>query len=662
MYGVEDYYRKSASEVLKILDVDAGNGLGSEEVDRRKKEYGSNTLPSPPKYRFILQFFSRFKDTLVIILLLSAGVSLVLGHVSDAIIIGVALILDASLSFLQTWRTEKTLNKMRQRLQDVTSVVRNATSQTILSSELVVGDVIEFRAGDKVPADARIISTSGVRAQESILTGESGDVSKDPRSIQTRTPMTSRINMVYAGTTIMSGSGMAVVTAVGTQTEFGKLALVIREQKSPASPLQKMLRRKGAQIGWLIIAAVGLLMGVGILRGDSVLETGRVAITLVVSAIPEDMAMILTIVLTVGVARLLKKGGIVRKLSSGETLGSATVICTDKTGTLTEGSMKAIELNFLQGDIVHAHSTVTEPYQEIALKGFVLANDAHKVGTGKQVYVGAATERTALEFVEGIGLEQDELKKEWTLRDSIVFDSTWKYRAVLVDHPTQSAKWLFVSGAPDVLIEKSSHALNKESEPELLDSARRHEISSQFNELASDGRRIIAVAVRRHLIQSEIVHDDVRDLLFLGVLIIEDPVREDVKESIEEAQSAGVDVKIITGDHTATAIAVANRVGLTVERGDVVSGTELQGMSDEELSQYIEEVKIFSRIEPLDKQRIIRILQDNGNVVAMTGDGVNDTVALRSADIGVAMGSGTDIAKDAADLVLLNNSFSTFLG
>ena len=631
------------------------------EVARRQERFGHNTIPSGKRFRLLFLFLDRFRDTLVIILLVAAVFSIAIGHFEDAIVIGIAILLDALLSFAQVWRTEKALAQMRQQVADTISVIRDAETRTIPSSELVPGDIIEFRAGERVPADARLIRAQGIRVQEAALTGESTDVQKDIKAMTTRTAISNQANMIFTGTTVVAGNGAAVVTATGTRTEFGKIAQMLREQRSPESPLRRKLQTVGIKIGWMIIGAVALLAIIGLLRGDNLIDTIRTATTLIVSAIPEDLTMILTIALTVGVTRILRRGGVVRKLSSGETLGAATVICTDKTGTLTAGKMTATSLNFLQGDVLLPDAAVQEPMHKLALIGMAVTNDAHRATRDGSEYVGSSTERTALAFVEGFGLEQSKLKESWRLRDGISFSPKWKYRAALCDHPTQSTQTLFVMGAPDVLLERSSHALNDDDEPSPLTSERRRQMGTKIEHTASEGHRLLAIAVKPHLQQDEITHKDIHELTFLGILTIQDPVRESVHAAMQETASAGVAVKLITGDMAATARAVASRVGLVTNQDTAITGDELQRMSDEELTRDIDRLSVFARVEPLDKQRVIRILQKKGHVVAMTGDGVNDAVALKGADIGVAMGGGSDIAKDAADLVLIDNSFATIV-
>lgn len=660
------------SDVLRDLRVRRDFGLKNKEVAGRRDQHGANQLPKTRGHSVVAMFLNRLRDVLVLILIAAAVISIIFGRYGDAIIILLAILLDLSLSFAQVWRTEKTLEKIREHVRLIASVLREGSLQKMPAYELVVGDIIELRAGQRVPADARLIEVNGLRTREAALTGESADIIKTMAAMRRRTAVSSRKNMVFMGTSVVNGSAKAVITATGIRTELGKIAQVIKTEKSPLTPLRRKLQHTGIQIGSVIIGAVVLLLIVGLVNGQEPLQTIRMAITLIVSAIPEDLTMILTIALTIGVARILKQGGVIRDLSSGETLGATTVICTDKTGTLTRGIMAAEYLDFLQGDRVNDGSYIADQMHRLALTGFALASDAHRADVrnddAEQVkpvseiaYVGSATERAALAFAENLGVNQVKLRRQWRQRDSISFSPQWKYRVTLHDHPTQATRYMFVNGAPEILLAKSSHALNSKNESAAISSKKRFEMARKLESLASSGRRLVAIAVRRNVTQQEITHDDITDLLFLGVLIVNDPIRIGVREAIKETREAGVKVKIVTGDHVGTAKAVARELGLTVADSHILSSEMLQNMTDAELMDSIDNIVIFSRATPLDKQRIVRALQSIGHVVAMTGDGVNDAVALKVADIGVAMGSGTDIAKEVADLVLLDNSFSTIV-
>jgi Ca2+-transporting ATPase len=662
-----------ASDVLRDLRVRRDFGLKNKEVAGRREQYGANQLPKGKGYSITKLFFKRLRDVLILILVAAAAISIVFGRYGDAVIILIAILIDVGLGFAQVWRTEKTLEKIREHIRFMAAVLREGSVLKIPAHDLVVGDIIELRAGQRVPADARLIEVNGLRTREAALTGESADITKTMAAVHSRTAVSNRKNMVFMGTSIVNGSAKAIVVATGIRTELGKIAQVIKAEKSPLTPLRKKLQHTGIQIGGAIIGAVILLLIIGLVNGQEPVQTVRTAITLIVSAIPEDLTMILTIALTIGVARILRQRGVIRELGSGETLGATTVICTDKTGTLTQGIMVPEYLDFLQGDRIKEDERVVDQMQRLALLGFTLASDAHRTDDNgdentqdtedinKIEYIGTATERTALAFAENLGVNQIESRKQWRQRGSISFSPQWKYRATLHDHPTQATNYIFVSGAPEILLEKSSHALNNENEAVSISSKKRFEMGRKLESLASAGKRLVAVAVRRNVTQQHITHDDITDLLFLGVLAINDPIRVGVREAITQTRDAGVKVKIVTGDHIGTAKAVTRQLGLAVSDNHILSSEMLQNMPDAELRDLIDDVVIFSRATPLDKQRIVRSLQANGHVVAMTGDGVNDAVALKVADIGVAMGSGTDIAKEAADLILLDDSFSTIV-
>lgn len=654
---IEQPYLQSVRAVLHGLRVRVDVGVRGTDVAPRRARWGSNEMLQAQGRPWWLLFFDRFRDVLIVTLVGAAVLSVVLGRLGDAVIIGTAILLDALLSFAQVWRTERTLAKLRERVQLVATVLRDGRLKRVPAKELVLGDVIEVRAGERVPADSRVIEAAGLRAREATLTGEADDLEKTPAALATRTPMSGRRNMLFQGTAVTNGVGRAVVTAVGNRTEFGKIAQVLRRERSPDSPLRRKLQHVGVHIGLGILAAVLLLVITGLFLGRGPRETFLTAVTLVVSAIPEDLTMILTIALTVGVGRILRHGGVVRNLGSAETLGAATVICADKTGTLTRGKMSGRGLLHLQGARLLADERPRGPWQEMALTALALTSDAYGLADGQ--LRGSATEQAALLFAERAGFTKQGLRARWRQRDVLSFNPRWKYRATLHDHPTRPERVIFVLGAPEELLARSYQSLNASFEATGMTAARAVRLRRRIDALAAAGDRLLGVAVRRHFAGREITHDDITDLLFLGVLAIEDPVREDVAEVLQTTLAAGVEVKIVTGDHGATARSVARAVGLTAAEDAVLTSTAIEDLSDIELQEAVETTRIFARVTPLDKQRIVRALQQGGHVVAMTGDGVNDAVALRSADIGVAMGSGKDIAKEAADLVLLDDSFRT---
>lgn len=654
-------YLLTTDATLQQFRVVPSRGLSAAEVARRQKKHGPNVLPDTAGKAWWRLFLDRFRDALVLLLLAAAGLALAFGEVADAAMIGIAILLDATLSFSQVWRTEKTLRNLRQHVELSTLVIRNGSTRRLPASYLVPGDIITFRAGEKIPADARILTANGLKMTESTLTGEVRDVTKVTWRLPSRTALAGRKNMLYLGTTVTNGSGTAVVTATATRTEFGRIALMLKRQVSPASPLRKKLQRQGIIITWVVIALVVVITALGLLQKNPISDTLRTAITLIVSAIPEDITVILTITLTVGMVRILRHKGVVRELSSAETLGATTVICADKTGTLTTGQMTADHFNTLDGPIIAIDTPPSDPLHTQALLALALANDAYRLNPTDPEYFGSATEKTALQFVESLGLSQASLRQQWHQEDIIPFSPEWKYRAGLYRHPTQASRTVFVMGAPELLLEKSNANLRHDGLLAKLDPPNRTALHEKILAHASQGERLVGVAIRRHYPRHDITHADITELCFLGVLVIRDQLRPEVPHAIAQTRTAGIKVKMITGDLPATALAIARSAGLSATLDTVVTGEAIEQMSDEELQQALHTTNIFARVSPLDKQRLIRLLQAQGEIVAMTGDGVNDAVALKSADIGVAMGSGKDIAKDAADLVLLDNNFATIV-
>lgn len=657
------FYQKRFEDVLTELRVRSDVGLSGREVARRTAADGNNELPHNGRPHMLFQLAERFKDFLVWLLITAGVVSILIGEGADAIIIFIVVAADLLLSFIQVRRAEKTLEKLKAHVQQGALVVRDGRLKKVLATELVVGDIIEFRAGYKIPADARLLSAQGLTVREGALTGESADVSKDTVPLSGKVSLGDRRNMVYLGTVVMAGRGRAVVTAVGAATEFGKIAQLAKEHKTTTTPLQRKLAKTGLKLTAVIVALVGLIAALEIRQGSRWLDAAHVAITLIVSAIPEDLTIILTVALTIGVVRILKKQAIVRKMSSAETLGAATVICTDKTGTLTLGEMTPQELDFTQGETASSNTLAStgNDLRRLAVTTIALASGGSRVAKGKGQYLGSATEKALLAFAEACEVDVAGLRKQWRQRAVLPFDAKYKFRATLNDHPQNAEQTIFVVGAPEELLERSAKTINETHTESDLTSQTRTEITKQIEHRASLGQRLVGVAVRRHVEQSALKLPDVAQLTWLGMVVIADPVRPEVRQAIKESMDSGVAVKIITGDHAATARAVAAEVGLTVNSDNILLGDEVEDMSAEELESAVGKTVIFSRVGPLDKQRIINALQKKKEIVAMTGDGVNDVVALKQADIGVAMGSGKDVARDAADLVLLNNSFATIV-
>ncbi len=661
--SIADAYLKTAPEVLRELRVIPTQGLSSAEATRRAQRLGTNYIPQPKSHTALRIVVERLRDPLVLILIVAATLSYLLGHIGDVVIISVVVIVGSILAYIQVARSERALTRINKHVAPTTTVIRDSRLQKLNPDNLVIGDVITLESGENIPADARILEAQGLSVNESTLTGESADSPKVTHRLASRTPLANRHNMLYRGTVIQSGTARAVITATGTHTEFGRIVQLLKTATPPPSPLQRNLAAIARTIGIGILLAVGAIAAIDYSRGVPILETLRTAVTLAVSVVPENLTIILTITFTIGAIRILKRRGAVRQLTALETLGAATVICTDKTGTLTRGEMTATGFDFLEGTTVNENKLPKNPLHTLALTSLALATDARPASASQTDghYFGSPTEQTALAFVEKLGLNQTKLLAEWRQLDALAFGANWKYRASLRAHPHQASHVLFVNGAPDILLDASSHALNEHGEVKPLTSAWRHQLQQKISEHAERGERLLAVTVNRHFNRKDITHGDIQNLTFLGVLVIKDPPRPEVAEAIRQTLSAGISVKLVTGDHTATARAIARAVGLPATADTICSGSELAEMNDEELAATIKTATIFARVTPVDKQRLVRLLQQQGNVVAMTGDGVNDAVALKAADIGIAMGSGKDVTREAADLVLLDDNFVTIV-
>lgn len=661
--SIADAYLKTAPDVLRELRVVSTHGLSHAEAARRARRLGTNYIPQTKSHTALRIVTERVKDPLVLILITAGIISYLLGHLGDVVIIGVVVTVGTLLAYIQVTRSERALAHIKEHVMPTIIVIRDSRLQKVNTDDLVIGDIITLESGEKVPADARLIEAQGLSVNESALTGESADSAKITRRLASRTPLANRHNMLYRGTVIQNGTARAVITATGTHTEFGRIVQLLKTATPPPSPLQRNLARMARTVGIGILLAIGTISAIDYSRGVPVLETLRTAVTLAVSVVPENLTIILTITFTIGAIRILKRRGAVRQLTAIETLGAATVICTDKTGTLTQGEMTATSFDFLEGSTLDANKLPTTPLQALAIQSLALATDARPasaIQTDGQ-YFGSPTERTALAFAEKLGFNQTKLLSEWRLLDALAFSANWKYRASLRAHPHQAGNVLFVNGAPDILLDASSQALNEHGEVKQLTSEWRRQLHHKIAEHAERGERLLAVTVNRRVSRSDVTHRDINALTFLGVLVINDPPRPEVAEAIRQTLSAGINVKLVTGDHATTARAIARAVGLPATADTIYSGSEIAEMTDDELAETLKVTTIFARVTPLDKQRIVRLLQQQGNVVAMTGDGVNDAVALKAADIGIAMGSGKDVTREAADIVLLDDNFVTIV-
>ncbi len=608
-------------------------GLSSEIAKEKLLKDGENRLEAKKKQNVIILFLEQFKDVMVIILLIATGISAFMGEIYDAITMIAIVLLDAILGFVQELKTEKTLEALETMTAPTAVVIRDGKKQRIPASELVVSDVFLIEAGDRVPADARIITQSELMCDESMLTGESEPVKK--------------ADFTYMGTSVTKGTAVCEVIATGVNTEMGKVSRLIEDAGDEKTPLQKKLGKLGV---WLSIICLGVCVVValaGILRGEPIFEMLMTGITIAIAAIPEGLPATVTIALALAVRRMLKLNALVHKLHSVETLGCTTVICTDKTGTLTQNKMTVTKAWCDGKQISFTQSTNKSDSEALntMLKCAVLCNNAD-VSDRSDGAIGDPTEEALLIAAQKFGITKQALKSCKRIKE-IPFDSETKMMKVVVSDG--KARLGFSKGACDVILSKCDMIIDSEAKRPLTKKTR-DEILKAVEDMASEALRVLAFSFT----------DSNGCEVFLGLMGMQDPPRKEARRAVLTCKKAGIKVVMITGDHKLTASAIARQVGLMDKSGLVISGEELSKMGDEELLEKIMKISVFARVSPKDKLRIVTAYKAAGQTVAMTGDGVNDAAAIKEADIGVAMGvSGTDVSKQAADIILLDDNFAT---
>ncbi len=644
------WHALSVEEVVKKLKTDSQKGLSKEEVEKRQKKFGKNKLPQEKPLSAFKIFLEQFKSPLIYILLIAGIITLFLKEYTDSIVIFAAVILNAVVGFIQENKASQALRELKRVLSINAIVFRDGKEEEILADELVPGDIILLRPGEKVPADGRLIKVYNLKVNEAALTGEWLPATKKVDALPEDTPLADRDNMIYMGTVIEDGKGRAIVTAIGEQTEIGKISALVKETKEEKTPYQKKLAHFSKIVGIIIgVICIGIFI-VGMMIGGDFVEIFTISVAVAVASIPEGLPVALTVILALGMQRILKQKGLVRKLASAETLGSTSIICSDKTGTLTEAKMKVAEF--------YPNPEQTE---KLALKIAVLSSEAFIENPDeppeKWKIRGVPTEKALVAAAGKSGLFQHQLEKSEEEIDEIPFNSKYKYSANL-RKVVGDDYILYVKGAPEILLEKSKY-IEGENGAEELTKEKIKEIEQKQEELTSKGYRLLAVAYKNlKEAPSDLKHQDISDLTFVGVFAMEDPIRKDAKEAIQACYRAGMKPIIVTGDHKLTAKAIAEKIGIKVKDENILEGKDLDKLSDEEFKKILPKIQIYARVEPKHKLRIVKAWQERGEVVAMTGDGINDSPALKQADVGVALGSGTDVAKETADLILLNDSFS----
>ncbi len=631
-------------------------GLTEQEAKQRLRQDGENRLTEAKKPKPVRIFFGQFRDVMVMILLAATGISVLLGELTDAITILCIVLLNAILGFIQEFRTEKTLEALRNMTAPTATVCRAGNWKTIPATELVRGDWIRLEAGDRVPADAAILTATGLAANESVLTGESAAVSKGAGSPDDKKNDLHKKNIVYAGTAILRGTATACVIATGVQTQMGQISDLLHGIETEQTPLQKRLAGLGKGVALLCIAVCILVFVAGVLRGEPIFDMLMTGITIAIAAIPEGLPATVTIALALAVNRMMKQNALVNRLHSVETLGCAGILCVDKTGTITENNMTVTDIvtsdaQFkVEQDTIQLHGAAVQTIQHPALQNLleccVLCTTAeHAVG---QEAVGDPTETALLLAAEKGGVARERCKQRYPLHGMEPFDSETKKMCVTVAY--QGRERHYIKGAADRILPDCTQVLHGTAEMPLTTAFRR-EIAAQVNVLSERALRVLAFAYR----------DDDGEMIFLGLTGMLDPPRASAKEAIRICEQAKIETIMITGDHKKTALAIAEQAGL-LHGKKAMTGKELDALSDEQLAACISEYAVFARVNPAHKLRLVRAYKKRGAIVAMTGDGVNDAPALKEADVGVAMGkSGTEVAKQAADVVLLDDNLSTLV-
>ncbi|MEW6329374.1 MAG: cation-translocating P-type ATPase [Candidatus Micrarchaeota archaeon] len=668
------WHRVSAERALELLRAKKG-GLTEREALARLKEHGYNELVERKKESPVSMFLRQFKNFLIIILILAAVVSAFLGEALDSAAIIAIVILNALLGFVQEYRAEKALEALKKMAAPNARVLRDGHETYVPVRMLVPGDIILLEAGDRIPADARILESYSLRADESALTGESVSVGKEDVLLKGDVFIGERKNMVFSGTTITYGRGRALVVETGMGTELGKIAKIIESAPEGQTPLQIRLDALGKQIGVIVLLISGIIFLAGVMRNLPAVQMFITGVSLAVAAIPEGLPAIVTISLALGLQRMARRNAIVRKLPAVETLGSTAVICSDKTGTLTRNEMtvRRVYTNKMirvtgegyepKGEFISNKGAIDpskDEHLKLLLRAGVLCNNARlEDGRGWRI-VGDATEGTLLVLAGKAGMWQDDLKKSYPLLAELPFSSERKRMTTI--HKFGKKKFAFMKGAPEVVLGLCSRAYENGKEKKLS-RADKEKILKLNNEMAADALRVLAFAYRDVSNVKNITAENVeRDLVFVGLVGMIDSPREEAKLAVEKCRSAGIRVIMITGDNKITGAAVAEELGVLKEGMAVLTGDELDAMSDDELERVVGNIAVYARVSPEHKVRIVRALRKKGDIIAMTGDGVNDAPALKMSDIGIAMGiTGTDVSKEASDMVLTDDNFATII-
>ena len=630
--------------------------LTASQVEERQRKFGPNELVEGEKKSTLRIFLEQFSDFLVIILIISAIISLFLGEAESAIVILVVITMNAILGTVQTVKAEQSLNSLKKLSAPMAKVLRNGVVTEIPSREVTIGDEVHLEAGDYIPADGRILENASMKVDESALTGESLGVEKTQDTLEGDLALGDRTNMVYSGSFVTYGRGSFLVTAIGMDTEVGKIAKLLKTTSEKKTPLQVNLDQFGKKLSIMILVLCGLLFALQVVRGGNVADAFPFAVALAVAAIPEALSSIVTIVLAFGTQKMAKEGAIIRKLQAVEGLGSVSVICSDKTGTLTQNKM-TVEHYFMDGQNVDAdQADPMNPLHKQMMRLSILCNDSTNVD-GEEI--GDPTETAMINLADKLGVPAQRVRNAYPRLSELPFDSDRKLMSTL--HNLKDGYTIVTKGAVDVLAGRIT-TIQKDGKVCPITEEDRQEIAKWNEKYSRDGLRVLGVAYKKLDQEKELTLDDEQDLTFFGLIAMMDPPRQESADAVRKCIGAGIRPVMITGDHKVTAAAIAKRIGILNNLDEACEGSQIDSMSDEELKSFVEKISVYARVSPEHKIRIVRAWQDRGNIVAMTGDGVNDAPALKQADIGVAMGiTGSEVSKDAASMVLTDDNFATIV-
>ena len=653
MLPLKEGHSQELQDIIQSSGVNPETGLTDQEAAQRLAQYGTNKLVEETEIRFLAILKEEITEPMILLLIAVGVLYSVLGSITDALTIIAVIIILVIVEVWNEFRAKRSIAALKKLAPPTTLVLRNAQLREVQTAFLVPGDVITLKTGQRVPADARLLSSFGLAVDEASLTGESFPVAKDAEAVlPIETRITEQMNMVFAGTVINRGQAKALITATGVNTEVGRVAGLAKAAKEPKTPLQLSMKQLSKSLVWIALFFCVLVPVLGFLRGLPLEQMILTGLALAFAVIPEELPIIITMVLGVGAYSLSRKNALVKRLRAAETLGSVTVIATDKTGTITENKMR-IEHLYFDGKTVEAQSF--KENEREALKTALLASDAIRDLTGNTVLSNPMAQ-AILEQINQGKIDVQKLVKDWSLKDELSFNNKRKLASYVYQYG--SSLVVLSSGAPENILAKSIKILMKGKEVAITEASRQ-EVMENIVEMAQSGERLLAFSYRRLPAASKLEKTELeQNLVFVGIVGFIDPPRKEVKGAIRTCQEAGIKVVMITGDHPETARAIASQVGINSAR--VLTGSEISTMKDEELKRALKETFVFARVTPEDKLRLVRLFRENGEVVAVTGDGINDAPALKEAHIGVSMGiRGTDVAKETADMVLTDDNFAT---